>query len=77
MSVTPDERLNLTERQQSVWVALGRLSPKLREVAILRYFGGLQYAEIGTVLGIPAKTAESRMRLANKALRESLRSEIE
>ncbi|MEZ4517694.1 MAG: sigma-70 family RNA polymerase sigma factor [Chloroflexota bacterium] len=59
---TPDERLNLSERQQAVWVALGKLSPKLREVAILRYFAGMQYKEIGTVLEIPAKTAESRMR---------------
>lgn len=76
-SPAPDERLNLSERQRAVWAALGRLSPKLREVAILRYFAGLQYGEIGTVLGIPAKTAESRMRLAHKVLRESLRAEID
>lgn len=76
-SQTPDEKLNLTERQQAVWLALGRLSPKLREVAILRYFAGLQYGEIGSVLGIPAKTAESRMRLAHKALRESLQGTID
>lgn len=75
-SPSPDERFNLSERQQAVWVALGKLSPKLREVAILRYFAGLQYGEIGTVLGIPPKTAESRMRLAHKALRESLTAEI-
>jgi RNA polymerase sigma-70 factor (ECF subfamily) len=74
---TPDERLNLTERQQAVWVALGKLSPKLREVAILRYFAGMQYGEIGAVLGIPAKTAESRMRLAHKALRETLSDQLD
>lgn len=74
---TPDERLNLTERQQAVWVALGKLSSKLREVAILRYFAGMQYGEIGTVLGIPPKTAESRMRLAHKALRETLHDQLD
>ena len=68
----PDERALLSERQRAVWAAVGELSPKLREVAILRYYGGLQYGEIGDVLGIPAKTAESRMRLAHKALRERL-----
>ena len=71
----PDERAMLSERQRAVWAAVSALSPKLREVAILRYYGGLQYAEIGMILDIPAKTAESRMRLAHKALREQL-SEI-
>ncbi len=68
----PDERAALNEQQRAVWSAVGALSPKLREVAILRYYAGLQYGEIGEVLGIPAKTAESRMRLAHKALRERL-----
>ena len=68
----PDERAVLNERQRAVWAAVNGLSPKLREVAILRYYAGLPYAEIGEVLDIPAKTAESRMRLAHKALREGL-----
>jgi len=68
----PDERVALSEQQRAVWQAVGALSPKLREVAILRYYGGLQYGEIGAVLGIPTKTAESRMRLAHKTLREQL-----
>ena len=71
----PDETAALNERQRVVWEAVGRLSPKLREVAVLRYYGGLQYGEIGAALDIPAKTAESRMRLAHQALREWL-SEI-
>ena len=69
----PDERAALNEQQRAVWDAVRDLSPKLREVAILRYYGGLQYGEIGEVLGIPPKTAESRMRLAHKTLREQLR----
>ena len=68
----PDERAALNEQQRVVWDAVRELSPKLREVAILRYYGGLQYGEIGEVLDIPPKTAESRMRLAHKALREQL-----
>lgn len=69
---TPAERLALSERQQVVWDALQRLTPKLRETAVLRYYEGLTYNEIGQILSIPPKTAESRMRLAHKALREEL-----
>ena len=42
----------IRDRQQAVWHAVRELSPKLREVAILRYYGGLQYGEIGEVLDI-------------------------
>jgi len=66
----PDMSLELNEQQQQVWQALSELSPKLRETAVLRYYHGLRYAEIGEVLGISPKTAESRMRLAHKALRK-------
>jgi RNA polymerase sigma-70 factor (ECF subfamily) len=69
---TPDNIMELDDQQKVIWEALGELSLKLRETAILRYYHGLRYNEIGEVLGIPAKTAESRMRLAHKALRDYL-----
>ncbi len=72
---TPDEAAALNEEQRRVWKALGQLSTKLRETAVLRYYEGLTYNEIGTILNIPAKTAESRMRLAHKALGELLRGD--
>ena len=75
--VSPDDSLSLDERQLVVWNALGALSPKLRETAILRYYEGMTYGQIGEVLKIPAKTAESRMRLAHKALRKILSSELD
>jgi RNA polymerase sigma-70 factor (ECF subfamily) len=71
----PDEIAALNEQQQRVWAALNKLTPKLRETAVLRYYEGLTYKEIGVILAIPAKTAESRMRLAHKALRELLADE--
>lgn len=74
-SPEPDHIMEMDEQQQVIWQALGQLSLKLRETAILRYYHGLRYHEIGDVLGIPAKTAESRMRLAHKALREYLEKE--
>jgi RNA polymerase sigma-70 factor (ECF subfamily) len=75
-TVTPDEVINLTETQQRVWQALQTLTPKLRETAVLRYYEELSYVEIGDILDIPTKTAESRMRLAHKALRDLLSDEI-
>lgn len=68
----PAELLLQTEQQRQVWAALGELSPKLRETAVLRYYHGLRYAEIGEILGISPKTVESRMRLAHSRLRDLL-----
>jgi RNA polymerase sigma-70 factor (ECF subfamily) len=52
--------------------ALGTLSPRLREAVALRYGQGLTYREMAEVLGCPQKTAESRVRLAHRALRDAL-----
>ncbi|MFN2222007.1 MAG: RNA polymerase sigma factor [Candidatus Promineifilaceae bacterium] len=71
-AVMPDDAALHSERQAAVWQALGRLSAKLREVAVLRYYEELTYAEIGAILSIPAKTAESRMRLAHAQLKKHL-----
>lgn len=68
----PDEQLMLDARQKAIWNALNTLSPKLRETAILRYYEELTYPEIGRILDIPSKTAESRMRLAHAALKRAL-----
>jgi RNA polymerase sigma-70 factor (ECF subfamily) len=75
-SPTPAETMQLTEKQQMVWNAIQNLSDKLRETAVLRYYEGFSYVEIGQILGIPTKTAESRMRLAHNALREALAEQI-
>lgn len=68
----PDEAFDLTERQAVIWSAINSLSPKLREVAVLRYYEGFTYVEIGSILSIPPKTAESRMRLAHGRLKKLL-----
>jgi RNA polymerase sigma-70 factor (ECF subfamily) len=68
----PDSLVEQSEAQRVVWDALGELSPKLLETAVLRYYYGLRYQEIGKILDIPPKTAESRMRLAHQKLRASL-----
>ena len=52
--------------------ALKKLSPKLREAIVLRYFEDLTYREIGEVLDCPTKTAASRVRLAHETLHDLL-----
>ena len=71
-SPSPADSAELSERQRFVWEALGQLSPKLRETAVLRYYEGFTFREIGQILSIPEKTAESRMRLAHARLKEIL-----
>lgn len=72
----PDETLALSGEQKAVWSAVKQLSPKLRETALLRYYEGLTYGEIGEIVGVPAKTAESRMRLAHQELKKILEREV-
>ena len=55
-----------------VWAALGRLSPKLREAVVLRYFESLTFPEIGQILKCPMRTIQSRVRLAHKELAKLL-----
>lgn len=55
--------------------SLQTLSPRLREAVALRYGQGLTYREMGDILNIPPKTAESRIRLAHDALKDAFNAE--
>jgi RNA polymerase sigma-70 factor (ECF subfamily) len=68
----PEGRVEEDSQRQTLRAALAQLSPKLREAAVLRYFDGLTYREMGQILGVSHKTAESRVRLAHDALRTIL-----
>jgi len=64
----PETIVEAQDTRKAVWTALHKLSPKLREAVVLRYFDGLSYREMAEVLNCPHKTAESRVRLAHEAL---------
>lgn len=66
----PERATLRRDAQRALGEALKTLSPRLREAVALRYGQGLTYREMGDILNIPPKTAESRVRLAHQSLRQ-------
>jgi RNA polymerase sigma-70 factor (ECF subfamily) len=62
-SPRPADRIDVRAR-------LARLPERLREVVVLRYFEGLDEAEMADALAIPRGTVKSRLHGALRALRE-------
>ncbi len=63
--------------RRELWLAVQELSPNLREALLLRFVGGLRYAEIGEAAGCGEKAAESRVRTAIVALQQRLAAQGE
>ncbi len=59
----PVDRIDMRER-------LAQLPERLREVLVLRYFDGLDEAEMADALGIPRGTVKSRLHGALRELRQ-------
>lgn len=55
--------------------ALATLTPPLREILQLRYFGGCSYRDLAEALGIPAGTVMSRLHAARLALAAAYRKD--
>lgn len=68
---TPEAVLSDQETREHLQRAVEALSPKLREVVLLRVDGGLKFREIAELLGIPLSRVLGRMHLAVKGLRKS------
>jgi RNA polymerase sigma-70 factor (ECF subfamily) len=68
----PEKLAEAGEIRSTVWHAVQKLTPILREAIILRHWGGHTYQEIGDIVGCPMKTAQSRVRLAQQKLTRSL-----
>lgn len=70
----PEQHAIQAETHSDVWRAVQTLSPTLREAVVLRYWADHTYKEIAEILDCPVPTAQSRVRLAYKHLRQSLAS---
>ena len=56
----PNTALSRAERCEVVRAALEKLDPIDREILALRYFDGLNFTQIGAILGLKANTANTR-----------------
>jgi RNA polymerase sigma-70 factor (ECF subfamily) len=66
----PSPETTYADRQsmQALWVALNRLSKKLRAVIVLKELEGLSYEEIAEVLDVSVGTVKSRISRAREEL---------
>jgi len=75
-----DQRMDLeqgileSERRAEIRSAIDALDERYRNVIVLLYYQGLSYGQIAAVLGVPAKTVETRLYRARKLIREYLES---
>ena len=65
-----DEQADGALRREAVRAALGRLTPRERELVALKFAGGLSHEEIGRVLGISASNAGTRLHRTLDKLRK-------
>ncbi len=65
---SPEEEVMHVEESEYIWKVVQELSPSLREVIILRHWGGHTYQEIADIVGCPLRTAQSRIRLAYRQI---------
>lgn len=58
----------------AIWDAVDRLPPRQREVIFLRYRAGLEYAAIGSIMGIGESGARANAFRAMQSLKKSAKS---
>jgi RNA polymerase sigma-70 factor (ECF subfamily) len=66
--------LETTEARARLEAAMAALPPRLAQVMVMRWSGGLSYAEIANTLGISVKGVENQLGRGLKALRAALGS---
>ncbi len=72
-----DDRLDTVVLEQTIWEALGALSPEQRTVIVLRFYLELGEAEMADYLNIPAGTVKSRLYAARQQLKLLLQPQQE
>ena len=71
-SVTPETLAVQADDRQGLMLALESLSPRSREVIVLRELEGCSYKEIGEITGIPIGTVMSTLSRARERLQRTL-----
>jgi RNA polymerase sigma-70 factor (ECF subfamily) len=71
-----DEDIARRERRRKLDLAISTLPPQLKEPLLLTAFDGLSQQEAGDILGVSAKTIETRLYRARKLLAERLDADL-
>jgi RNA polymerase sigma-70 factor (ECF subfamily) len=71
-SANPETLATRWDERQQLMSALESLSPRFREVLVLRELEGCSYKEIGEITGIPIGTVMSALSRARERLRQVL-----
>lgn len=71
-SPTPEEHLELTERQRAVRSAINELRTEYKEIIIYSDMNDMSYDEISSILKCPVGTVKSRLNRARNALKKKL-----
>lgn len=76
-AAAPDSWADSEFVERKVHHSIGRLSPKLRAIVVLRYIEGLSYGEISEVMECSIGTVKSRLNRAHKNLEMLLKPLVE
>jgi RNA polymerase sigma-70 factor (ECF subfamily) len=74
---TPEESLEMNERQRAVRAAISELNKEFREIILYSDIEQLSYDEISLILKCPKGTVKSRLNRARNALKKKLSSNRE
>ena len=74
--LSPEDRIDLNQRQDKVVRALSRLPSAQSKVVLMSFFEDKSHGEISEELQIPLGTVKSRMRLAFERLRTNVRGNL-
>jgi RNA polymerase sigma-70 factor (ECF subfamily) len=77
VSADPERDVARSQLKARIWQSLKELSPKQREILVLRDYQDLSYSEIAETLNIPIGTVMSRLHGARKCLREVLQDDLQ
>ncbi len=70
----PEQLIEQAETREELWAALNRLSPRLRETVVLRYYLGMSEAEAAEELACATGTIKSRLHAARRRLQQLVAS---
>jgi RNA polymerase sigma-70 factor, ECF subfamily len=70
-SPNPEQAMLSADRSQHLRRLIAALPESLREVLVMREFADLSYAQIATILAVPAGTVMSRLARARESLRKA------